>query len=78
MEDLKKISATRRRVYIVFIIYSGQIFHKNRWESTRGKNGGSTLMVHVNNITIIGTRIIVTTKERIFHKAFIKIEGIGF
>ena len=35
-------------------------------------------MVHVNNITIIGTRIIVTTKERIFHKAFIKIEGIGF
>lgn len=35
-------------------------------------------MVHVNNITIIGTRIIVTTKERIFHKAFIKKEGIGF
>lgn len=35
-------------------------------------------MVHVNNITIIGTRIIVTTKERIFHKALIKIEGIGF
>ena len=62
----------------MFIIYTGQIFHKNRWESTRGKNGGGILMVHMNNITIIGTRIIVTTKERIFHKAFIKKEGIGF
>lgn len=35
-------------------------------------------MVHVNNITIIGTRIIVTTKERTFHKAFITKEGMDF
>ena len=35
-------------------------------------------MVHVNNITIIGTRIIVTIKERIFHKAFITKEGMDF
>lgn len=62
----------------MFVIYSGQIFHKNRWESTREKNGGGILMVHVNNITIIGTRIIVTIKERIFHKAFITKEGMDF
>lgn len=42
------------------------------------KNGGDILMVHVNTNTIIGTRIIVTFRERIFHKTFIKKEGIDF
>lgn len=61
----------------MLIIYSGQILHQKRWESTR-KNGGDILMVHVNTNTIIGTRIIVTFRERIFHKTFIKKEGIDF
>lgn len=55
----------------MLIVYTGQISHQNRGESTK-KNGGDISMVHVDTNTIIGTRIIVILRERTSHKAFIR------
>lgn len=42
------------------------------------KNEGDILIVHVNTNPIIGTRIIVTFRERILHKVFIKKKELAF
>lgn len=42
------------------------------------KSGGDNLMIYVNTNTIIGARIIVTFRERIFYKRFINEKDLAF